>query len=82
MQRICLARAYAQDADILLLDEPTSALDHENERLVWDQLRNNNGKTIIMVTHSLLDETVFDRIYRVENGNVRQIGAENGGEII
>ena len=66
----------------MLLDEPTSALDHENERLVWDQLRNNNGKTIIMVTHSLLDETVFDRIYRVENGNVRQIGAENGGEII
>lgn len=74
VQRICLARAYAQDAEILLLDEPASALDHENERLVWDQVKKEKGKTIIMITHMLLDETVFDKIYCVENGRVREAG--------
>lgn len=82
MQRLCLARAYAQDAEILLLDEPTSALDREKEGLVWDQVKGSDGKTIVMVTHTLLDAAVFDRIYRVENGTVQETDGGNGGEAI
>lgn len=74
-QRICIARSFAQDAEILLLDEPTSALDHSNEELLWEQLRKSAmDKTILMVTHSFYDMSLFDNIYVMDNGKIIELG--------
>lgn len=52
-QRIALARIILKPCKIILADEPTGSLDEENAKLVVNLLKdlNNNGKTIIIVTH-------------------------------
>lgn len=52
-QRIALARLMFKKCDIILADEPTGSLDYENADIVMNILHdfNNQGKTIIMVTH-------------------------------
>jgi manganese/zinc/iron transport system ATP- binding protein len=54
-QRALLARALAQDADLLLLDEPFSAVDLETRGVVadlLDELR-RRGKTVVVATHDI-----------------------------
>ena len=60
-QRCALARALANDPEILLLDEPFGALDHQTRELmqellleIWDADR----KTVLFVTHDI-DEAIF-----------------------
>jgi NitT/TauT family transport system ATP-binding protein len=65
-QRVGLARAFAVDAEVLLLDEPFSAVDEQNRRKFQEdliRLRTNQNKTFIFVTHSI-EEAVYlsDRI--------------------
>ncbi len=52
-QLVLIARAFAQDTDMLLLDEPTSALDFKNQLVLWNTIRNNTdqGKTMLVCTH-------------------------------
>ncbi|MBS4209552.1 glycine betaine/L-proline ABC transporter ATP-binding protein [Bacillus sp. FJAT-50079] len=77
-QRVGLARALANDPDILLMDEAFSALDPlirkdmQNELL---QLHDEMGKTIIFITHDL-DEAlrIGDRIALMRDGQIVQIG--------
>ena len=54
-QRVFLARALAQDADILLLDEPFSGVDAATERAILDVLQETRqrGKTLVVVHHDL-----------------------------
>lgn len=54
-QRVALARAMIKPGKIILADEPTGSLDYENKYIVMKILKelNNNGKTIIIVTHDL-----------------------------
>ncbi len=77
-QRVGLARAFATDADILLMDEPFSALDplirdHLQDELV--ELQQSLKKTIIFVSHDL-DEAlkIGTRIAIMESGRIVQIG--------
>jgi NitT/TauT family transport system ATP-binding protein len=65
-QRVGLARAFAVDADVLLLDEPFSAVDEQTRRRFQEdllQLIELERKTFIFVTHSI-EEAVYisDRI--------------------
>jgi NitT/TauT family transport system ATP-binding protein len=65
-QRVSIARAFANDPDILLMDEPFSALDEQNKVLLQEELLRiweETKKTVVFITHSV-DEAVIlgDRI--------------------
>jgi len=77
-QRVGLARALANDSDILLMDEAFSALDPIIRKEMQDellQLQSRLGKTILFITHDL-DEALKlgDRIAIMKNGSIVQIG--------
>ena len=77
-QRVGLARAFATDADILLMDEPFSALDPLIRNKLQDELvalQERVKKTILFVTHDL-DEALKlgDQITVLEGGRIVQTG--------
>jgi glycine betaine/proline transport system ATP-binding protein len=77
-QRVGLARAFATDADILLMDEPFSALDPLIRRRLQDELlalQRQLRKTIVFVSHDL-DEAlkIGDQICIMEGGRIIQAG--------
>lgn len=77
-QRVGLARAFATDADILLMDEPFSALDPLIRGKLQDELlalQERVKKTILFVSHDL-DEALRlgDRISIMHNGRIVQTG--------
>ncbi len=70
-QRVAIARAMANDPAIILADEPTGALDSVTGRLIMDifhRLNREQGKTIVLITHSneLAEET--GRIMSLRDG--------------
>ena len=72
-QRVAIARAMGNDPAIILADEPTGALDSATGRLVMDifhRLHEEQGKTIVLITHSpeLAEET--GRIITLKDGEV------------
>jgi ATP-binding cassette subfamily C protein len=70
-QRLGLARAFLHDAPLLLLDEPTSNLDSLNEAVILKSLKEEqNGKTIVLVSHRKSTMCIADSVYSVENGRV------------
>lgn len=74
-QRISLARAFYQQAPILILDEPTSALDTRTEAELMASLKRlTRGKTVIMVAHRLSTIKLADRIVVLENGHIAEQG--------
>jgi len=71
-QRISLARAIVSKPEILILDEPTSSLDKESEELIFDSLKKiSKFTTIILITHDSNIINLADKIYYVEEGNIR-----------
>jgi NitT/TauT family transport system ATP-binding protein len=59
-QRVSIARAFANDAEILLMDEPFSALDEQNKTILQEELLRiweEHRKTVVFITHSV-DEAV------------------------
>lgn len=79
-QRVAIARAMANDPAIILADEPTGALDTKTGRLVMDlfhRLHREQGKTIILITHSpeLAEET--DRIIAIRDGQIMDQGGRD-----
>ncbi|MCD7745927.1 MAG: ABC transporter ATP-binding protein/permease [Lachnospiraceae bacterium] len=70
-QRLGLARAFLHDAPFLLLDEPTSNLDSLNEAVILRSLKEEQeGKTIVLVSHRQSTMRIADRTYSVEHGRV------------
>ncbi|MGQ9909338.1 MAG: metal ABC transporter ATP-binding protein [Candidatus Flexifilum sp.] len=81
-QRALLARALAQDADLLLLDEPLNAVDASTRAIVADVLArlSEQGKTVVAATHDLGRlETDFDGALYLANG--REIAPPPGAFI-
>ena len=83
-QRVGLARALANDTEILLMDEAFSALDPLIRREMQDELLDlqaNVQKTIIFITHDLNEALrIGDRIALMKDGEIMQIGT--GEEIL
>lgn len=74
-QKLCIARAFYSDADILILDEPTASLDAIAEQEIFrqfDQLR--QGKTTIFVSHRLSSATTASKILVLQYGKIVEEG--------
>ena len=69
-QRVSIARSLANDPEIILADEPTGNLDTETGENIMELLTelNEEGKTIIMVTHDEHDAEYADRIIKIVDG--------------
>lgn len=77
-QRVGIARALANDPDILLMDEPFSALDpliRREMQLELLDIQNRLQKTIIFITHDVNEAfKIGDRVAVMKHGKVEQIG--------
>jgi len=74
MQRVAIARALANDPDALLMDEPTGNLDSASEAEVLAILDglNEQGRTIVMVTHSPEIASRAGRVVEVRDGRIAE----------
>jgi putative ABC transport system ATP-binding protein len=73
-QRVAVARALANDPNLILADEPTAALDSHRGRQVMElfrQVAHERGSAVIVVTHDQRSLDVFDRTYQMEDGLLR-----------
>lgn len=71
-QRVAIARALANDPDVLLMDEPTGNLDSASEQEVLGLLArlHEDGKTLLMVTHSATVAARAQRVLHVKDGRL------------
>ena len=71
-QRVAIARAVVANPKLILADEPTGNLDSRNGKEVMDLLTelNNEGTTIVMVTHSQHDAGYANRIINLFDGQL------------
>ena len=72
-QRVAIARSLVNDPAILLADEPTGALDSETSRHVMDifhTLHRQQGKTIVLITHSQELAAECPRVITLRDGNI------------
>ena len=71
-QRVAIARALANSPSIILADEPTGNLDSQNSDIIMALLKdlNEQGNTLIMVTHSPELAAYAGRIIKMEDGRI------------
>jgi len=72
-QRVAIARALAKNPELLLCDEPTGALDYETGKLVLRllvDLKEQLGKTILIITHNAAIADVADRVIHLRSGEI------------
>jgi putative ABC transport system ATP-binding protein len=71
-QRVAIARALASDPKVLLADEPTGALDTKTSYEVMDLIQgiNDEGKTILIVTHEPDIAEMTKRIVNLKDGRI------------
>lgn len=80
-QRVAIARAMVNQPDIIFADEPCANLDSQNSRRILGLFRNlneENGQTIVMISHEDEDIEFFDRVIRIFDGRVREEDAGPG----
>ena len=78
-QRVAIARAVVANPNLILADEPTGNLDSANGKEVMDLLSqlNQEGTTIVMVTHSISDADRADRIIQLFDGQIISENTKN-----
>lgn len=83
-QRASIARALAGSPSIILADEPTGALDSKTSKEVLDFLieLNEQGNTIILITHDNNIAARAKRVIRIQDGRIIYDGDAMGDEII
>lgn len=76
-QRVAIGRALATKPALILADEPTGNLDSKNSREVMDLLRlsvDRYNQTLLVITHNQNYAALADRVFRVEDGLVQELG--------
>ncbi|MDR0812465.1 MAG: ABC transporter ATP-binding protein/permease [Oscillospiraceae bacterium] len=84
-QRLAVARAMANDADIILADEPTAALDNENTSDVLallQRLAHEMGKAVIIVSHDDKVAEHADLLYEIREQGLAASGEANKGAAV
>ncbi|MDT8766646.1 ABC transporter ATP-binding protein [Pasteurella multocida] len=79
-QRVCIARALVNQPPVIFADEPTGNLDEKNEQLVLDLLvaLNQQGRTVVMVTHNPELSKLTGRTIFLQHGKfLREASNEN-----
>ena len=73
-QRVAIARALINEPDLILADEPTGALDSKTGGEIMDlfQVLNDEGKTVIVVTHDPKLASFGKRLIRIEDGTISE----------
>ncbi|HWL26580.1 MAG TPA: ABC transporter ATP-binding protein [Ureibacillus sp.] len=73
-QRVAIARALVTEPSVLLADEPTGALDQKTGKQIMELFReiNNEGKTIVMITHDQEIAKQANRIVHILDGQLRE----------
>ncbi len=83
-QRVSIARALAGEPSVILADEPTGALDSRTGREVLEFLRklNEEGNTIVMITHDNSIAVTAKRIIRLHDGKIVYDGPSDAPEAV
>ena len=77
-QRISIARAVLKNPPVLILDEATSSVDNETEAAIQRSMeRIARGRTMIVIAHRLSTVRRADRIFVLDNGELREAGAHD-----
>lgn len=73
-QRVAIARALINDPDLILADEPTGALDSKTGHEIMELFRmlNEDGKTVMVVTHDPKLASYGRRLIRIEDGTISE----------
>ena len=71
-QRVAIARAIVNDPEVIFADEPTGNLDSKSGQQIMETLQNLNdqGHTIILVTHELYTAEMAKRIIKLKDGQI------------
>ena len=74
-QRLALARALLHDSPIYIFDEATSNIDVESENDIMNEIQNlAESKTVILISHRLVNVVKADAIYVMVNGKIAESG--------
>lgn len=76
-QRIAIARALLLDAEILILDDALSAVDGKTEHRILTNLRQQHGKTVIVIAHRLTALEEADMILVLQQGRIAEQGTHS-----
>jgi putative ABC transport system ATP-binding protein len=75
-QRVAIARAIIHSPEVIWADEPTGNLDSENGEIIielLEEIRKENGTTLVVVTHDLNIAKRADRIIQIRDGIIQEV---------
>jgi len=73
LQRACICRSLINNPKMIFADEPTGALNQQNSKEVMKELNriNQEGTTVMLVTHDMKVAAKSDRVLYIEDGNIK-----------
>lgn len=76
IQKLAIARGYAQNYEVLILDEPSSSLDPLAETALYENmLKLGRNRTLVFISHRLSSTVNCDRIYLLSDGKIAEAGS-------